>query len=537
MSTTVKTGWLKDKNGDKFAPKTLTSQVQTSDGTLIEDKIKADIDTAKEELAPLVGTTAEITPAQVAEALASGRPVAITHTEAPFGSIQYCYFNVSEAMGLILSTGIVDYDGKMTIELYGSIASGEWDLVIGSVAEKDDIPDAVVNPTSASVGQTIVVKEVDESGKPTKWESADYQPRTHWDEELEILPETTAEFDTETGVFTIPIIPDFSLIHGQEYIVVYNGSEYSCQAMYMEDAGHKGYILGNHLAFEGTGDTGHPFLISIDTDLLFGACAPLDGSTSVTLSIKESKPVTIPPKYLPKGIGYSEEKVILPETTVEIDPEAGAGVIPHEFTVEGGKKYNVMYNGVEYADCDCIEDEGILVLGNAGAITEGLPVTNHPFLLAHTPEGGMDENGNPIFIWVVVPLDGSTSVTMTIIENVNHTIPDKYIPKNYYEITVNAEYVNERVGYLTYDTTELVNALLLGKQIFVNTISYQDGAPFRMQALILSVNGPGNNLKEAINNCLVSGVDVSNIPLIIMALKPISNVCQLFTLYINMGAD
>lgn len=39
MSTTVKTGWLNDKNGDKFAPKTLTSQVQTSDGTLFEDKL------------------------------------------------------------------------------------------------------------------------------------------------------------------------------------------------------------------------------------------------------------------------------------------------------------------------------------------------------------------------------------------------------------------------------------------------------------------------------------------------------------------
>jgi hypothetical protein len=36
MSTTIKTGWLNDKNGDKFAPKTLISQIQTSDGTLLE---------------------------------------------------------------------------------------------------------------------------------------------------------------------------------------------------------------------------------------------------------------------------------------------------------------------------------------------------------------------------------------------------------------------------------------------------------------------------------------------------------------------
>ena len=41
MPTTVKTGWLKDKNGDKFAPKTLTSQVQTNDGVLLEDSMSA----------------------------------------------------------------------------------------------------------------------------------------------------------------------------------------------------------------------------------------------------------------------------------------------------------------------------------------------------------------------------------------------------------------------------------------------------------------------------------------------------------------
>ena len=49
-TTTVKTGWLKDNNGEKFAPKTLSSQVQTNDGTLFEDKIQADLDTIKSEI-------------------------------------------------------------------------------------------------------------------------------------------------------------------------------------------------------------------------------------------------------------------------------------------------------------------------------------------------------------------------------------------------------------------------------------------------------------------------------------------------------
>lgn len=50
MSTTINTGWLKDNNGDKFAPKTLTSQVQTSDGILLENKIETDILSAKDEM-------------------------------------------------------------------------------------------------------------------------------------------------------------------------------------------------------------------------------------------------------------------------------------------------------------------------------------------------------------------------------------------------------------------------------------------------------------------------------------------------------
>ena len=53
MSTTVNTGWLKDKNGDKFAPKTLSSQVMTSEGVALESKINSDLavlDSSKADL-------------------------------------------------------------------------------------------------------------------------------------------------------------------------------------------------------------------------------------------------------------------------------------------------------------------------------------------------------------------------------------------------------------------------------------------------------------------------------------------------------
>jgi hypothetical protein len=41
--TSILLGWLKSESGEKFAPKTLVSQVQTSNGTSLEDFIDSKI--------------------------------------------------------------------------------------------------------------------------------------------------------------------------------------------------------------------------------------------------------------------------------------------------------------------------------------------------------------------------------------------------------------------------------------------------------------------------------------------------------------
>ena len=43
MSTVINTGWLKDNNGEKFAPKTLISQVITSEGKTYEEEIQSQL--------------------------------------------------------------------------------------------------------------------------------------------------------------------------------------------------------------------------------------------------------------------------------------------------------------------------------------------------------------------------------------------------------------------------------------------------------------------------------------------------------------
>jgi hypothetical protein len=97
MSTTIKTGWLNDKQGNKFAPKTLMSQVQTGDGILLEDKIKADLDNVAENISinTLANakdyTDAEITEwvgdktvsEQISAAIANKSDVGHTHAYIP----------------------------------------------------------------------------------------------------------------------------------------------------------------------------------------------------------------------------------------------------------------------------------------------------------------------------------------------------------------------------------------------------------------------------------------------------------------------
>lgn len=50
MSETIKVGWLKNNEGEKFAPKTLMSQVVTNDGVQLNDKIEADLLSLKQEV-------------------------------------------------------------------------------------------------------------------------------------------------------------------------------------------------------------------------------------------------------------------------------------------------------------------------------------------------------------------------------------------------------------------------------------------------------------------------------------------------------
>lgn len=119
---------------------------------------------------------------------------------------------------------------------------------------------------------------------------------------------------------------------------------------------------------------------------------------------------------------------LLPETTVEIDPEGGQGYLTEPvLSVKKGEEYTVTWNGTEYK---CVAQEvtqdGVtgIVLGNPVAV--GGADSGEPFVILCASAEQAAHAGVSI---IIIPLDGSTSVTFAIKGNVEivHPLDAKYI--------------------------------------------------------------------------------------------------------------
>jgi hypothetical protein len=136
-----------------------------------------------------------------------------------------------------------------------------------NLAKKSDIPEGVGGANIdvvASVGQTIVVEEVDADGKPTKWKAAEFQERTHWSEEtVGVLVPQTVFKPILNSLLQMPtyILPEFGLESGKTYTVVYDGVEYPCTAVSGTLQGLDFVSIGNAYLANGT-QTSEPFIVA-----------------------------------------------------------------------------------------------------------------------------------------------------------------------------------------------------------------------------------------------------------------------------------
>ena len=137
----------------------------------------------------------------------------------------------------------------------------------------------------------------------------------------------------------------------------------------------------------------------------------------------------IDPSCLPDGTPYTEQDVpVLPETTVEIDPDSGEGYILDEFELVGGNTYTVMWNGTKYSCvAQSLSEDGLngICLGDIGVMLTGEPVTGEPFVVVAFDREAAAEMGVSA---ILIALDGSASVTLSITGEVVHKLDAKYLP-------------------------------------------------------------------------------------------------------------
>lgn len=96
----------------------------------------------------LIGTTEEITPTQVQEALTLKRNVMISYANADVGTIAFTNFTVLTDFGAVFAslTGALNPGYPICFALFGVLASNEWNVSMEFLASADAIPRALPNP-------------------------------------------------------------------------------------------------------------------------------------------------------------------------------------------------------------------------------------------------------------------------------------------------------------------------------------------------------------------------------------------------------
>ena len=110
---------------------------------------------AQEQLA---GTTNELTPTQVYEAVSAGIPVKVQYTDRTYGLLSFTAFNIAESLSMIVSQTIVYYRGVYILaELNGDKSENRWWAKFTTLAQKTDIPTRLPNfySINITVGDTL----------------------------------------------------------------------------------------------------------------------------------------------------------------------------------------------------------------------------------------------------------------------------------------------------------------------------------------------------------------------------------------------
>lgn len=97
----------------------------------------------------LTGTTGNLMPTQVYNAVSAGIPVKVQYVDSTYGLLSFTAFNIAESLNVIVSQTIVCYNGMYILaELNGIKSNNTWGTAFTTLAEKTDIPTALHNPNA-----------------------------------------------------------------------------------------------------------------------------------------------------------------------------------------------------------------------------------------------------------------------------------------------------------------------------------------------------------------------------------------------------
>lgn len=126
---------------------------------------------------------------------------------------------------------------------------------------------------------------------------------------------------------------------------------------------------------------------------------------------------------------FYSENVTLVDTTLEIDPDMGQGFLFAPIGLVAGQEYTITWNGTEYVStAQAVDVEGIpcTSLGDIGLMMGGAS-TGEPFIIVEIPSEYVEMVGMNAMI---MPVDGSASVTLVISCEVTKTIDPKFLPES-----------------------------------------------------------------------------------------------------------
>lgn len=213
----------------------------------------------------------------------------------------------------------------------------------------------------------------------------------------EVFNEQTLNFTDSGGVY-LATVSMFGLNAGQEYTVIFDGTEHRKTAVEMVQSGVHYIVLGNpNLVWLGN-DNGDPFAVADAVELGTGYVSTKNAPTTHTVAIYQGNEGGDPRN----GIEIFREQEIV---GLMAD---GLIIQPHLFELNEGETYRVVWNGVSY-ECVCHTQfelfPGIPVVGDI-RIEEEKATT--PFLLTYLSEetaAAMGESGSATFLLGVILTD------------------------------------------------------------------------------------------------------------------------------------